>query len=207
MMRTPFAGLTVLLATLAGTMAQPEPPKPPATDDLHPAGTGHLVIPTPDVASWPKAKPEDVASIDAIVKAFYTSTEGDPGQPRDWDRFKSLFLPGAHLMPARDRGDGTAGILDLSADQYVEANRKYLERGGFVEREAARRSEEFGHIAHVWSTYESRRTKAATEPYARGIYSIQLLKDGDRWWIVNLFWDYERETARIPEKYLTTPKE
>lgn len=209
MVRSTLTGVTFLIAAFAGSMAQTQPqaPKEEKPEDLHPGGASHLVIPEPDVASWPKAKPEDVASLDAIINAFYSSTAGDPGEARDWDRFRSLFLPGAHMMPARDRGDGSAGILDLSVTQYVEANRKYLERGGFVEREAARRTEEFGHIAHIWTTYESRRSKAAPDPYARGIYSMQLLKDGDRWWIVNLFWDYERETAPIPAKYLSTPKQ
>ena len=86
-------------------------------------------------------------------------------------------------------------------------NRTYFEKGGFFESELARRTESFGNITHVWSTFESRRGTADAEPYTRGIYSVQLLKDGDRWWILSLSWDMERENNPMPEKYLTTPKE
>lgn len=76
-----------------------------------------------------------------------------------------------------------------------------------MDRESARRVEAFGNVAHVWSTYESRRGAADSAPYARGVASIQLLKDSGRWWIMNIFWDFEREGNPIPEKYLTTPKD
>jgi hypothetical protein len=36
----------------------------------------------------------------------------------------------------------------------------------------------------------------------RGINSIQLFNDGTRWWVVNIFWDSERQGLTIPDKYL-----
>ena len=45
------------------------------------------------------ADPEDVASVDAIVAAVYDVISGPAGEARDWDRFRSLFLPGARLIP------------------------------------------------------------------------------------------------------------
>jgi hypothetical protein len=65
--------------------------------------------------------------------------------------------------------------------------------------------ETYGAIAQVWSTYESRHKADDPEPYVRGINSIQLLKDGDRWWIVNVFWDFERPESPIPDPYLKSP--
>jgi hypothetical protein len=32
--------------------------------------------------------------------------------------------------------------------------------------------------------------------------SFQLLKDGDRWWIVTIYWDSERPDNPIPPEYL-----
>jgi hypothetical protein len=169
----------------------------------HPA-VGHPVVPRPS-ADWPKAKAEDVASIEAIVAAYYASTSGKAGEKRDWERFQSLFLPNARLVAARPMSEGGAAAIFLPVTQYVEQNRKYFEASGFIDRETAHRVEAFGNIAQVWSTYESRRGTADAEPYSRGIASIQLLKDGNRWWIANVFWDFQRDENPIPEKYKTTP--
>lgn len=178
------------------------PAKEPAKDPLaeHPA-VDHPTIPKPD-AQWPKAKAEDVATIDALLKAFYESTAGEPNQPRDWDRFKSLFLPKAQLVATRPGGARTTGAVFNSPTEYVDSNKKYFEKGGFMDREVSRQTREFGSMTHVWSTYESRRSKDDPQPYVRGINSFQILKDGARYWIVNVFWDFEREGVKIPEQYL-----
>src|SRR5947208_15952213 len=44
----------------------------------------------------PAARPEDVKSIDNILAALYGVISGPAGE-RDWNRFRSLFLPQARL--------------------------------------------------------------------------------------------------------------
>jgi hypothetical protein len=110
------------------------------------------------------------------------------------------------MIAARPGPEGGAVAWFLTVPEFIDANRKYLDKGGYTEKEVARRTESYGNIAHVWSTYEGRRGNS-TEPTSRGIYSAQLLKDKDRWWIVNLFWDFERAESPIPDRYLTSPKE
>lgn len=189
-----------LVACLAlSAIAQPTEPA-----QEHPQ-VGHPTVPRP-AADWPKPKAEDVASVDSIVAAYYASTGGKANAPRDWDRFRSLFLPDAKLIPARQAGENTSALY-IGVNDFIAQNKNYLEKSGFFDREAARRVETFGNIAHVWSTYESRRDADAAEPYSRGLASIQLLKDGNRWWIVNVFWEYERADNPIPAKYLKTVKE
>lgn len=62
--------------------------------------------------------------------------------------------------------------------------------------------EHFGNLAHVWSIYKSRITPPeGAEQIERGINSIQLLWDGRRWWMVNIFWDSERPGNPIPAEY------
>jgi hypothetical protein len=100
-------------------------------------------------------------------------------------------------------GPATARVLDV--DGYIERAGPVLERDGFFEREIARRTERFGHIAHVFSTYESRHNRADAAPFARGINSIQLLDDGERWWVVTVYWDAERPGNPIPPEYLPKP--
>jgi hypothetical protein len=78
----------------------------------------------------------------------------------------------------------------------------FFKENGFYEKEIARRTEQFGNIAHVWSIYESRHNKNDPEPFMRGINSIQLFNDGKRWWIVNIYWQQESAENPIPQKYL-----
>ena len=159
-------------------------------------------------ASAPAANPADVVSIDAIITAAYEAISGPAGQKRDWNRERSLFIPGARLIPTAAKPGVTnesepkiaPQVLDV--DGYIERVGDYLETNGFFEREIARRTEQFGHIAHVWSTYESRHQKDDPEPFMRGINSIQLLYDDKRWWIVTIYWQHESPEDRVPEKYL-----
>ena len=67
--------------------------------------------------------------------------------------------------------------------------------------------EAFGNIAHVFSTYESKHAKDDAKPFARGINSMQLLRDGDRWWLVTIFWDSEKPSNPIPSEYLPKGRE
>lgn len=161
--------------------------------------------PTPSSAQQtgaPAANPADVESIDAIMIAVYDVISGDAGEARDWDRFRSLFAPGATLSPV-GRPDGTTYVRRaITPDQYAETSGSYLEQSGFHEVEIHRVTEQYGVIAHAFSTYESRRLASDPEPFARGINSFQLLYDGSRWWIVSIYWLQESEDHPIPAKYL-----
>jgi hypothetical protein len=152
--------------------------------------------------SPPAANASDVASMDSIVAALYDVISGAAGKKRDWDRMRSLFIPGARLIPTGKRQSGEVGSRVLTVEDYINASAKPLEEGGFFEKEVARRTETFGNIAHVFSTYESRRKTDDAKPFARGINSIQLMNDGKRWWIVTIFWQGEGPDNPLPEKYL-----
>lgn len=150
----------------------------------------------------PPGNPKDVESIDAIVTAAYDEISGPAGKQRNWDRERSLFLPGARLVPtAKAGGDGDLAPQVLDVEDFI-ARAEPILKNGFFEREIARQTQQFGQIAHVWSTYESRRSEDDPEPFMRGINSIQLFYDGIRWWIVSIFWQHESRHAPIPDKYL-----
>jgi hypothetical protein len=149
--------------------------------------------------------PSDFSSIDAIITAAYDGISRPAGKPRDWERQRALFLPGARLIPtamAAGVKDGRLAPQFLDHDDYVARVEPYFQENGFYEKEIARRTEQVGQIAHVWSTYESRHAETDPEPFMRGINSIQLFHDGTRWWIVNIFWQHESATSPIPAKYL-----
>lgn len=156
-----------------------------------------------DTTPRPAADPADVVSVDAILTALYDVISGPAGQARDWNRMRSIMAPNARLMPTRARPDGGADVTMWSVDDYIATAGGSLERMGFFEREISRTTEAYGNILHAFSTYESRRTaNVAERPFARGINSIQLLKDGGRWWVVSIFWDAERSGNEIPARYL-----
>ncbi|MEA2563848.1 MAG: hypothetical protein QOH06_5352 [Acidobacteriota bacterium] len=145
--------------------------------------------------SYPRR--EDVDSIEGIVKALYENISG-PAGPRDWDRERSLLAPGARLQPTRPKegGGGTMEVLDIEG--YIASRTPFFAQGDFYEVEVARRVDRFGNIAQVWSQYEGRRSPDG-EPFMRGINSIQLFNDGDRWWIVSVLWDNESPGNPLPE--------
>jgi len=150
----------------------------------------------------PLAEPADVATADAIIEAVYASISGPAGQPRNWDRFHSLLIPGARLIPSMRRAAGTTTPVVWSPEEYIATAGPGLERQGFFEREIHRTTDAFGAVLHAFSTYESKRTPDG-QPFARGINSFQLYNDGTRWWIVTIFWDAETPEKPIPAKYLS----
>jgi hypothetical protein len=146
------------------------------------------------------AKPSDVDTIEHIIAATYDVISG-PAGPRDWDRFRSLFYPGARLIPSRRDDKGVISARVLTPDEYVIRGQSIFSKDGFFENAVANRIETWDNIAHVFSTYESRHAKGE-KPFARGINSFQLLNDGTRWWIVTIYWESEDPTHPLPDKYL-----
>jgi hypothetical protein len=146
------------------------------------------------------ARREDVETVEGIVKALYEVVSG-PAGGRDWERERSLLHPHARLMPTRPEPGGA--VVDVfDCEGYIASRSPFFAANSFYETEVAHRVERFGNIAHVWSTYESRRSLEDAEPFMRGINSIQLFHDGDRWWVMSVLWDNERPGNPLPAEYL-----
>jgi hypothetical protein len=183
-----FSLIAITGALIMTTRAQtPSPTPPPALAQTAPAP--------------PAANPADVATMDSTIAALYDVISGPAGK-RNWDRFRSLFAPGARLIANGVRPTGEVVSRVMMVEDYAQRNGPFFEKNGFFEREAARRTETFGNIAHVFSTYESRHLKDDAKPFQRGINSIQMMNDGKRWWIVTVFWQGEDDKHPLPEKYL-----
>ena len=168
----------------------PNPPKPSQAQTAQ-------ELPAP-----PPAKPEDVSSIDAILAATYDVISGPAGQKRDWDRFRSLFFPGARLIAAGPKKTGEISARTLTPDEYAKFGEPYFAKNSFTESELARHTDRFGNIAQIFSTYASRREAKDAVPFARGINSFQLLFDGTRWWIVSIYWEEESAANPLPKEFL-----
>lgn len=192
---------TLAAAVAALFMACVTEPRGGATDPQSspPPQTSPVSAPA---AAAPAANPVDVGSIDAILHAVYDTISGPAGQQRDWNRFRSLFVSGARLIPVVPNPPGGFRTLQFSADEYAKHGDPYFQKNGFYEREVARRTELYGNMAEVFSTYESRHGAADPKPFDRGINSFQLMNDGHRWWIVTILWQGETAESPIPKKYL-----
>lgn len=129
---------------------------------------------------------KDVGSVDAIVAALYDVISGDPGAPRDWDRFRNLFTPEARLMPTRKNPQGELVLASMAPEDYVQMFTSRITTG-FFERELHRVTETYGTVTHVFSTYETKEKKDGPVTN-RGVNSIQLFFDGKRFYVVNVFW-------------------
>lgn len=190
-----LVGLTLTASAQQSTPAASAPAPPVGTLAGHP--------------DWPAAKnPGDVDTVDHLIASLYDVVSGPAGQ-RDWDRFRSLFVPDGRIVsivpesaatkdaPAR-KGDA----VFLTPDMFAQRNDPYFKTNGFFERSIANRVEEFGNLVEVWSTSESRDAKDDAQPSARSIDSFQIVHAHGRFWIVSLLFDHERPGVPLPAKYL-----
>jgi hypothetical protein len=145
---------------------------------------------------------KDVGTADAIIAAIYNTISGPAGELRNWDRFRTLFLPEARLVATGKRPDGMMGKRIMSVEDYIKLSGPILEKDGFFEKEISRKTDRYGSVVQLFSTYESRRTLKDEKPFMRGINSIQLWFDGKRWWVLTIFWQGESEDNPIPKEYL-----
>jgi hypothetical protein len=144
----------------------------------------------------------DVASVDAIMRSVYEVISGPAGEKRNWDRMRTLFAPDARMMPTGKKPGGEGVRRSLTIEDYISSSGPFLEKNGFFETEIGRRTEQYGNIVHVFSTYESRKSKTDEKPFMRGINSFQLWFDGTRWWVLNILWESETKENPIPDKYI-----
>jgi hypothetical protein len=149
----------------------------------------------------PPAKPADVASPEAILAAAYEVISGPAGHPRDWDRFRSLFVADARLIPTSAKEGGGSALHSFTVEGFIARATPVFDKDGFYETETAHRTDRYGSIAQVFSTYESRHAPNAP-PFSRGINSFQVFFDGTRWWIVTIYWQPETPDLPIPKAFL-----
>jgi hypothetical protein len=153
---------------------------------------------TPPSTASPSSACLPTTTLDELIKALDDAVSG----PGDKDRtcFRGLMLPDARLAPLAKTPDGSFTSHVLTVDGWIEAVKK---RGSnvFYERQIKVATEQYGHIAHLWSTYEIRPTPGG-KATVRGINSIQAVNTGTSWKVVEIFWQAETPDQPVPEKYL-----
>ena len=198
-------GIFLAGVSLAAGAQQAGPPAAPAAAPAPPPLVGSLAG-HPD---WPAARNAgDADTVDHLVASLYDVISG-PAGARDWDRFRSLFLPDGRISvvipetPAsKDAPAHKGDAVFLTPNMYAQRDDPYFKAHGFFERSIANRVEEFGNLSHVWSTYESRNAATDSKPFTRGINSIQIVHARGRFWIASVLFDDERPGLTLPDKYI-----
>ncbi len=137
----------------------------------------------------------DEEQIGSVIDEMYAMISGPRG-PRDWSRQANCFLPEAKQVRTWVDDEGRPQKLSMSLDEYAANTQPFFDANDFFEVETDRRIDRFGNMAHVWSSYEARRTPDEDPPERRGINSIQLFNDPEHGWkIIHMIWDNERNPA------------
>jgi hypothetical protein len=143
---------------------------------------------------------DDTSSVDAVLKALYESITFAEGKEPDLSRFRSFFA--AEALCIRINKDRS--VDRMTVDSFILSFRERINSGvlkSFHESEIARKTQRFGQMAHVFSTYQKGLNVSDPAKMIRGINSIQLFYDGGRWRIGSLMWMDERPEMPIPAEY------
>ena len=152
---------------------------------------------------WPKANSADVATVEDIVRAFYRAISAPAGGKLDQNRLRSLFVPGGRIVSSVPANSSRAAdVRFLTPEEYAAISDAHTLTSGFFDSNPANQIERFGAMAHVYSTFESRSHLDDPKPMARGIKSFELLNSANRWYIIEVYWDWERSDNPIPDRYL-----
>ncbi len=149
-----------------------------------------------------EARPEDVGSIEAIVKASYETISGGVGVARQWGRDETLFDPNVRFVAVeRDPKSGAIVAMITTHQEFVDEADGSTVKEGFTERELAHTLQRFGNVATVLSSYEGKNASTG-KVVTRGVNIFQLYYDGKRWWILSMVWDQETPANPIPPELL-----
>jgi len=143
----------------------------------------------------------DVQSLDSVLKALYESLTFPEGSGPDWSRFRNLFA--SATVPLIRTTPGAVLVTDLNG--FLENFGLRIKSGSlnsFFEGEVFRKTEIYGNIAQVVSTYRKGVNTTDPRKLVRGINSLQLYFQEGRWWIASLMWEDESPANPIPAKYL-----
>ena len=144
---------------------------------------------------------DDVSTLDGIIKAYYDVVTVKKGEMPSYERDSLLHLPNALVGGVQIKKDDKPVLGNITLKEFHRLSDQMLAENGFYEKEISRKTETFGYVTHVWSTYESRFTKEG-DVIERGINSIELFFDGTRYWITSWIFDAERKDNSIPKEYL-----
>src|SRR5215467_3226459 len=155
-----------------------------------PAGALAESTPVPDAACALPSDPEGIpAALDAAVSG-----------PADKDRtcMKALLIPEARMIFVSLGTGGAPTYRIETLDDWI-ARVKARGHAMLEEKQLKFRIERYGNIAHLWSSYT---LQSDGKQVARGINSIQAIKEAGGWRVTGIMVQAESVTAPLPKEYL-----
>jgi len=148
------------------------------------------------LAQAPEASCALVSAPEGIPAALDAAITG----PADKDRacMKALLIPEARLMFGSLGTDGAPTYRIATLDDWIAR----IKAGGHAvleEKQLKFRIERYGNIAHLWSSYT---LQSDGKQVARGINSIQAIKEAGGWRVTGILVQAESATAPLPKEYL-----
>jgi hypothetical protein len=156
-----------------------------------------FMITTGNLKAQDKTFENDVKTIDSLIKASYEVVSGEKGAKRQWERDAYLHHPKA-VYSYFDREQKKQATITL--EEFHKETDNMVFDTAFYENEINREVRIFGNIAHVWSTYET-RLKKDEKVERRGINSIQLIFENNRWYIISWTFCGETDENIIPKTF------
>ena len=111
---------------------------------------------------------------------------------------KALLIPEARMMFVSLGADGAPTYRLETLDGWI-ARTKARGHAMLEEKQLKFRIDRYGGIAHLWSAYALRSDGKAV---ARGINSIQAIREAGGWKITSLLVQAESAAAPLPKEYL-----
>jgi hypothetical protein len=137
--------------------------------------------------------PSDPKGIPAALDAAISG-------PADKDRacMKALLIPEARMMVASLGAEGAPSYRLETLDDWI-ARVKARGHAMLQEKQLKFRIERYGNIAHLWSSYA---LHSDGKQVARGINSIQAIRETGGWRVTSIMLQAESTTAPVPKEYL-----
>lgn len=144
---------------------------------------------------------DDLNLIDYITSELYNAICFEIGSQPPVEKLTEIFIPTANMV----RNDSDSSEI-MTVNDFIKSYKKRIADGtikSFYEGELNHITENFGTIAHRFSTYETKYDLDNSEPFSVGINSIQFVKIDNKWKISSIVWNNQNDEFKIPDKYLT----
>ena len=144
--------------------------------------------------------PEAVCALPSELKGIPAALDAAITGPADKDRacMKALLIPEARLTFVSLGTDGAPSYRLETLDDWI-ARAKARGHAMLEEKQLKFHSERYGNIAHLWSSYA---LHSDGKQAARGINSIQAIREAAGWRVVGIMLQAETATAPLPKEYL-----
>jgi hypothetical protein len=200
--------LVTLMASLACLAVSPGSAGAQAASQTSPSSAGDQTLaPAPPGSAVAQAGTQThlpagaTSTPEGLIRALYDMVSFDAGPEPDWGMFREVFLEDAVLVFSPSRAQP---MRVMSVDDFIQDWRDFfrdaeLAGKGFYETISALEVTEFGGLAHAFVIFEPRIGTESSHRQIRGLDSIELCFDGERWWVAAITTDFEGPGKSIPD--------